>query len=231
MKWQGEDLEAVILYSEAGVATQILIKAGQDYLLVDIGDGTLRDLRLQEIDFHRLKGILLTHGHFDHIGGLYALMGHLRVIGRKEPLSICFPQGCREAHQILAAFQESYKDIPFEIRTQEVRDGGRFQLGEVEVEARLVVHYGSTKIGGLLSQDPAVGYRLTYRGQVIAISGDTGVCSGLMELVKGADLALIEATLEEAAEELQTKLHLSKEKAEEIGQQAKEYLLIHQKRE
>lgn len=230
--WQGKDLEVMILYSEAGIATQILITTGEDYLLVDVGDGTLRDLRLQGINLRRLEGVLLTHGHFDHVGGLYALLGYLRVIGREEPLNVYFPQGCLEAHQILAAFQESYKDTLFEIQAQEVEDRRKFQLGEVGVEVRSVIHYGSTKIGGLLSQDPAVGYRLTYRGQVVAVSGDTGVCPGLVELVKGADLALIEATLEkeEATEELLAKLHLTEEKAREIGQHAKEYLLIHRKR-
>ena len=91
IEWQGENLRVRVLYSEAGIATQILITVGGDYFLVDVGDGTLRDLRLHGINFRRLRGIFLTHGHFDHVGGLYALLGYLRVIGREEHLRIVFP--------------------------------------------------------------------------------------------------------------------------------------------
>ena len=114
---------------------------------------------------------------------------------------------------------------------QEVEDRGEYQIGDIRVGVRSVVHYASTEIRGLLHKDPAVGYRLFYHGQAIAISGDTGVCRTLTELVRGADLAFIDATLtkEEATEELLEKLHLSEEKAEEVGQLAKEYLLIHRK--
>lgn len=228
-QWQGEDLAVDVLYSYGGVATQILITVRKDRFLVDVGDGSLRDLWLRGIDFHRLKGIFLTHGHFDHLGGLYALLGYLRVISRGEPLNIYFPQGCLEAHQILTAFNGCYRDIPFEIRAHEVEDREEFQVGELRVEVRSVIHYASTLAGGLLHQDPAVGYRLTYRGQVIAVSGDTAICPGVIELVAGADLALIEATFEdeEASAEVLTKLHLSVDKAREIGRRAKEYLLIH----
>lgn len=231
IEWQGKNLRVRVLYSEAGVATQVLIAIGSDYLLVDVGDGTLRDLRLHGINFRRLKGILLTHGHFDHLGGLFTLLGYLRVIDREEPLHIFFPQGCLEASRILVAFKECYKDNPFEILAQEVEDREEYQIEDVKVRVRSVIHYASTEIRGLLHKDPAVGYRLLYRGQAIAISGDTGICPGLTELVRGADLALIDATLtkEEATDELLAKLHLSEEKAKEVGQLAKEYLLFHRK--
>ena len=69
-------MDSSILYSRAGIATQILLSTEEYYFIVDAGDGTLRDLVSLKIDFQKIRGIFLTHGHFDHIAGLYALLGY-----------------------------------------------------------------------------------------------------------------------------------------------------------
>ena len=81
-------MDSSILYSRAGIATQILLSTEEDYFIVDIGDGTLRDLLLRKINFRKIKGIFLTHGHFDHIAGLYAFLGYLRTIERLSLIHI-----------------------------------------------------------------------------------------------------------------------------------------------
>lgn len=68
--WQGKNWNVKVLYSKAGVATQILISTLECDILVDVGDGTLRDLLEPDYDFEQLKAVAITHGHFDHVGGL-----------------------------------------------------------------------------------------------------------------------------------------------------------------
>jgi ribonuclease BN (tRNA processing enzyme) len=66
---------------------------------------------------------------------------------------------------------------------------------------------------------------------VVAISGDTGDCPELRAMVKDADLAILEATNKQrgdVSEEELAKVHLSEDLAIEIGQSAKDYMLIHQ---
>jgi len=46
-------MDSSILYSKAGIATQILLSTEEDYFIVDIGDGTLRDLLLRKINFKK----------------------------------------------------------------------------------------------------------------------------------------------------------------------------------
>jgi len=46
-------MNATVLYSQAGIATQIMISLEEDYFIVDTGDGTLRDLLFRKIDFKR----------------------------------------------------------------------------------------------------------------------------------------------------------------------------------
>jgi len=222
-------MDSSILYSKAGIATQILLSIEEDYIIVDAGDGTLRDLISLKIDFQKIKGIFLTHGHYDHMAGLYALLGHFRVIERKCPINIYFPKGCKEAQQIIFAFQESYDDFSFKIQTYKVKGGDEVKIKDLKVKIYQMRHYAAVGVNRILHPDVAVGYRFIHQGKTVAISGDTGICSGLIELVEGADVAYIDSTLkeEEATDIILNNLHLSQKKAEEIGKLAKKYIPIH----
>lgn len=46
-------MNATVLYSQAGIATQIMISLEEDCFIVDKGDGTLRDLLCRKIDFKK----------------------------------------------------------------------------------------------------------------------------------------------------------------------------------
>lgn len=222
-------MNSSILYSRAGIATQILLSTEEDYFIVDIGDGALRDLLFRKINFRKIKGIFLTHGHYDHIAGLYALLGYLRTIERKRPINIYFPQGSKEAPQIIFAFQKNYDDLSFPIQMHEVKGGDEIELSDLKIKIFKMRHYAAVGVNRILHPDPAVGYRFIYQGESVAISGDTGICPDLRKLIQGADVAYIDSTLnaEEATQELLEKLHLSKENAEEMGKLAKKYILIH----
>jgi len=222
-------MDSSILYSRAGIATQILLSTEEYYFIVDAGDGTLRDLLYEKIDLRKIKGIFLTHGHYDHIAGLYALLGYFRIIERKYPINIYFPKGCKEAQQIIFAFQESYDDFSFKIQTYEVKGGEEVKIKDLEVKIYQMRHYAAVGVNRILHPDVAVGYRFIHQGKEVAISGDTGMCSGLIELVRGADVAYIDSTLEEeeVTDTILNNLHLSQKKAEEIGRFAKKYIPIH----
>jgi ribonuclease BN (tRNA processing enzyme) len=222
-------MDSNLLYSRAGIATQILLSTEEDYFIVDSGDGTLRDLVSLKINFQKIKAIFLTHGHYDHIGGLYALLGHFRVIERKEKIDIYFPQGCKEAEQVILAFKKSYNDIAFQIKIHKIKGGDEIKIKDLKIKIFQMRHYAAVGVNRILHPDVAVGYRFIYKGESVAISGDTGICLGLIELVQGADVAYIDSTLkeEETTDVILNNLHLSKKKAEEIGKLAKEYIPIH----
>jgi ribonuclease BN (tRNA processing enzyme) len=67
----------------------------------------------------------------------------------------------------------------------------------------------------------------------VAITGDTGDCDSLPDLVGDADLAVIEATYAGetgiSADALR-RVHLTESRAVELGRMAKEHMLIHQVR-
>lgn len=230
--WQGKYIHVSILYSRAGIAQQLWLNNAQGAVLVDAGDGTLRDILTQGLDMKKLQAVVFTHGHFDHISGLYALLGFMRMIGRKGVLSVYTPQGCAEVSPIINEFSRNYSDsMPFEIQYSEVGAEETFQVCGMTIQAYPVVHYGSVEGQDVLEQIPAMGYRISYHGEIVAVSGDTGLCYAVKQLVNGADLAIIEAVYENSgnmSEEVLQKVHLSADKAAEIGRLAKQHILVHQ---
>jgi len=229
--WEGKSLRARVLFSRAGVAQHIWIENENGAVLIDAGDGLIRDLISSDLDPGRIRGVVFTHGHFDHVGGLYSLLGFLRMIGRKEPLPIVAPRGCTEVFALVENFERCYPDtIPFEIRRREIRPEQVIRIAEMSIRAYEVVHCGSIEGAEILARIPAMGYRVSHAGEIIAVSGDTGFCPSLGRLAKGADLAIIEASYKKSKgvdREILEKVHLSEDLAQEIGRLAKSFLLVH----
>ena len=92
------------------------IKIDETTILIDTGTSAkilLQNMHELGLSPDTIDKIFLTHGHYDHMAGLYALLGHFRIIERKFPINIYFPKGCKEVQQIIIAFQESYDDFSF----------------------------------------------------------------------------------------------------------------------
>ena len=208
-----------VLYSVSGVGTQTLLSHKLNDLLVDSGDGTLRDLIKIKYDFNRLKGILITHEHFDHICGLYALLNFMRLLERKRKLLIVAPKPIRHVHLLLKP-PLMYRSPTYPVEIMEVTNEDRLGLGELNVSAFSVKHE---------KEFPSLGYSIyDPEGFKVVVSGDTRPCENLKREVEGADIALLECTLEKRRKGV-TIGHMTREEAEKIGRKAKKLILIHRK--
>ena len=229
--WTGKSLSVEILFSRPGIATQIWLGYPGGGFLVDIGDGSLRDLLEHSYHPKTIGGVICTHGHFDHVGGLHSILGYLRMIGRTKPLQLIGPPGCVELWKAVESFRHFYEDsTPFEILCTEMHDRQVVQIDGVSIMAFPVVHCGSIATGLVLDQVPALGYRVSLGGETVAITGDTGFCDTLQDLVADADLAVLEATFAESegvSPEVLNNVHLSEDVARKVGRQAKRYMLVH----
>jgi len=234
--YEGNDFRFDKLYSQAGLSQGFWIKSKSSDILIDCGDGILRDVISKGFNFKALDAILITHGHFDHMGGLYSLLCFFRMIGRKKKLPIIFPAKSKEILAVIETFQNLYEDsTSYEIDLIEAEDRQISKISDIEIESVYVRHCGSIDGGPkgesqILDPIPAIGFRIKIGNEILGISGDTGYTQGLEYIAKNADLAIIEATFPDSdrqSDEMLTNVHLNHQLARKAGELAKNYFLCH----
>ena len=74
-------------------AGYVLSIDGKPRILVDAGGGTFERIGRSGLDLSSLEQILLTHMHIDHTSDLPAIIMHLYMCDRKEPIAVTGPTG------------------------------------------------------------------------------------------------------------------------------------------
>lgn len=189
----------------AEVCTAVI--AGGRMFLVDVGNGSLENVRLWGLPIDRLAGVLLTHFHSDHIADLGETVFASWVSGRAEPLDVYGPAG---VDRVVAGFRMVYElDVSYRIahhgeeilppagagavaRTIELADDAPssafYDRDDLKISAFLVDHEPVA---------PAVGYRFDFGGRSVVISGDTVRSANLEQASQGVDV-LVHEVLSEA---------------------------------
>lgn len=226
LSWNKKDFSIKIFCSIPNIATGILLKAGETHFVIDPGDGILRDLN-KEIGVKNLlaiSNVFVTHGHHDHVGGVWSLLTYLRVMQKKTPLTIYYPDGCVEIESIFNAFEKVYSHtITYKIRLKPIKKTNRFTTKKVVVKPFPVIHKEHLHDGGT-RQVPALGYNFFFNEMKICYGGDTAYCEELVKHAKDSDLAVLEAGHDEDTPD---EIHMTMKEAVSIGESAKKYFLVH----
>ncbi|MCB0750159.1 MAG: MBL fold metallo-hydrolase, partial [Ignavibacteriae bacterium] len=120
--WKKNNFYIKIFCSIPNIATGIILTTEQATFIVDPGDGILRDLNkdYKAKDILKISDIFISHGHHDHVGGVWSLLTYLSVMKKKTPLNIYFPKGCLEIESIYRAFHEVYaNELSYKINLKE----------------------------------------------------------------------------------------------------------------
>ena len=236
-RWTGGGLSASMRYSAAGVSTCIFIDDGKHSILVDVGDGSLRDLLeinrggeggLELDPIENLKVILITHPHFDHYGGLFSFLHFLRLMERSSPLEVIFPQGSQDKIMpMIDLFEEDRKGSGGYLLTHRaIAAGEDLIIGDLQVMTLGVDHHDSDLRGNVGDWVSALSYKVILGSTSIVITGDTGPSTELSGFVRNSDLALIEATYPSNMIS-PAGVHMNVHQAMELGELVGEYWLIH----
>ena len=167
--------------------TCFLLETAKAMLLIDCGATALVALKAHGIDPDRIDGIVLSHLHGDHFGGLpFLLLDAQFLAGRQRPLLIAGPPGTRQRlDQLLDVFfpRSTANKWRFSWKVVEIEIGQPTDVLGHTVLTTTVQHFSGA---------PSTAVRLSDGQKTFAYSGDTEWVEALVDVASGADLFVIE---------------------------------------
>ena len=199
-------LTAVVCGSRAPIndpnraETCILIQAGDQIFIFDTGNGSAQNLNNWNTPWSRVKGIFYTHLHSDHIADLaeFHLMTWIAGL-RDSKQKVYGPEGVQMLTDgIELAYTKDYffrnehhgdtlaslDVVGFDTQTIDLNNPVLLDEGNLKITAYSVTHD---------PVDPALGYRIDYKGRSISISGDTTYDKNLVTNSKNVDVLFHES--------------------------------------
>ena len=208
-------------------------------ILVDCGDEAMGQLMRAGIDFRNVHDIVLSHHHFDHIGGLFACLGKNMMLQRTRTLRIYGPKGTKRIVEGLFAACDVSCDIGFGIpgkglphprdfvSVREIEPGERFVIDDIEISCCENTHYRPESEFGTKGA-VSLSLRFDAPDRSFVFTGDTGPCSAVVELAKGADILFGEVMdVEEVMDGVRKKNpHMTADRIESMAKHMKAHHLV-----
>lgn len=174
---------------------------GDDLYLVDAGDGAAGQLAKAGFLIQQVRGLFLSHLHFDHTGGVMALLGLRMQLNADSTLMIYGPPGTQTLIDGLLEAMDPIMKAAYgmpgqawgaQVDVVELVDGSTVELAGLTVTAAQNSHF---KIpNGSISDEKAtsLSFRFDMASRSIAFTGDTGPSKAVEELAQGADILVSE---------------------------------------
>ncbi len=167
--------------------TCFFLETAKATLLVDCGASALPALKGLNLDPNRIDGIVISHLHGDHFGGLPFLLLDAQFLSRRDrPLLIAGPPGTRAR---LDALMEAFFPKSTGSKWKFCWDVVEIAIG---VESDILGHSLLTAEVIHQSGAPSTALRLSDGNTVFAYSGDTEWTDALLPIARGADLFICE---------------------------------------
>jgi ribonuclease Z len=250
-----QDIRIVFLGTSSGTpspernVTSVAIVLDGTVLLFDCGEGTQHQLLRAPVRGGAIDAIFVSHMHGDHVYGIPGLLGTFSMNARQRPLSVIGADGVGAYLDGVLTATHHHSTFPVEIREPPYRGKG-FTVVAAPLEHRVpalgycVIEddrpgtFDPEKARALgIPSGPAYGELQRTndprvvgppkRGRRIAICTDTRPCQNAVDLARGADVLIHEATYgEEMRSEAEARLHSTAAGAARIAAEAEVGLLL-----
>jgi ribonuclease Z len=125
----------------------LLVAAGGARFLIDCGEGTQRQILRAGVGFRRLRHVLLTHAHLDHVLGLGGLIATLALLKTNAELTI---GGSGETVGFVQGYLASLWGegrAPISVSLAPLSPRAAFEQGELRLSCFPVRHRGTQSLG------------------------------------------------------------------------------------
>ena len=175
----------------------VAVETPEHLYIIDAGSGSAATANLSGVPMEKLRGILITHFHSDHISDIGDFNLNSWVAGRPEPLQIIGPTG---VERIVDGFNMAYElDRGYRVAHHgaELLNPELGTLQSKTIAEGVIVDQDGLRITAFEVShppiEPAFGYRLDYGDRSVVISGDSLVTDKIVEISNGADVVLHDA--------------------------------------
>ena len=163
-----------------------------DELLFDIGSGIIRGLQACDIDISKIKYLIITHYHPDHLFDVVCLLLKRKIMfNNSNKLIIIGPRDIKcVVYEMLEKYLGDNGKNPFanpddcNLEFVEITND-EFIIGGYKIIAHTVLHG---------TNEPANGYRIEKTGVRLGFSGDAIECDGLDKIVDNSNLLFLDTT-------------------------------------
>jgi len=172
----------------------ILVEAGDDIYIFDLGNGSMDNLNEYQVPWPNVKAVLITHMHSDHIADLPDAHLASWIQGRNSPLIVYGPEGI---NLVTAGFELAYS-ADYQYRNDHHGDdmlpmsiAGYNPIQIMDNQLIPNVTPGLEILPFVVDHYPvnsAFGFKISYKGRTVVISGDTINDGSVQKYSKDVDL-------------------------------------------
>ena len=174
----------------------ILVEAGDDIYIFDLGNGSMDNLTQYQVPWPNVKAVLITHMHSDHIADLPDAHLQSWIQGRDSPLMVYGPEGINlvtKGFELAYSADYQYRNehhgddmLPMSVagfNTIQIIDNQLIpnDTPGLEILPFVVDHY---------PVNSAFGFKISYKGRTLVISGDTIHDGSVQKYSKDVDLLI-----------------------------------------